>query len=283
MDERALGKRLQLARRRAGLTQQELCQVANLSYSTLAKIERGAIKSPSVFTVAAIASATGVDLEDLLELKNRGFKTMAGSNKKRSKTGVRFVYFDVNGTLVRFFHRAFTEVARETHNSPDTVETVFWRYNDIVCRGQMSLDEFNDVLSKELDVKNFDWQKHYMANVESMPHVDELVKWAAEHYEVGLMSNNMPGFIDQMRKNGIIPNLNYTSVIDSSKIGAVKPELRIYEAAQQLANVEPKEILLIDDSRTNLIVADKLDWRVQWFDDYNPEESIERVRDSLAF
>ena len=71
MDEKALGKRLQLARRRAGLTQQELCQVASLSYSTLAKIERGAIKSPSVFTVASIASATGTDIETLLELDKR--------------------------------------------------------------------------------------------------------------------------------------------------------------------------------------------------------------------
>jgi transcriptional regulator with XRE-family HTH domain len=42
--EQALGKRLQDARRAAGLTQQELCQKADLSYSTLAKIERGAIR-----------------------------------------------------------------------------------------------------------------------------------------------------------------------------------------------------------------------------------------------
>jgi FMN phosphatase YigB (HAD superfamily) len=283
MDERALGKRLQLARRRAGLTQQELCQVANLSYSTLAKIERGAIKSPSVFTVAAIASATGVGLEDLLDLKNRGFKSMTGSKKKRSKTGVRFVYFDVNGTLVRFFHRAFTEIARETHNSPDTVETIFWRHNDTVCRGQLTISELNEIMGKELDVKNFDWQKHYLDNVEPMPHIKDLVEWTAEYYDIGLMSNNMPGFIEEMRKNGTIPEVNYTSVVDSSKVGAVKPDLKIYEVAQQLANVEPKEIMLIDDSRTNLIVADKLGWHVQWFDDYNPEESIERIRDSLAF
>ena len=66
VDEQALGKRLQLARKRAGLTQQQLCQKAGLSYSTLAKIERGAIRSPSVFTVAAIAQATGTPQEDLL-------------------------------------------------------------------------------------------------------------------------------------------------------------------------------------------------------------------------
>jgi len=75
VNEKALGKRLQLARKRAGMTQQELCQKAGLSYSTLAKIERGAIRSPSVFTVAAIAQATGTSVEDLLDLESRGLKS----------------------------------------------------------------------------------------------------------------------------------------------------------------------------------------------------------------
>src|SRR5690349_3173339 len=110
MDEAALGKRLQLARKRAGLTQQELCQKAGLSYSTLAKIERAAIKSPSVFTVAAISVATGTTLEDLLEIETSAAAPANG--KKRSKTGVTFVYFDVNGTIARFFERAFAKIGK---------------------------------------------------------------------------------------------------------------------------------------------------------------------------
>src|SRR5438132_3936919 len=102
MDERALGKRLQLARKRAGLTQQELCQKAGLSYSTLAKIERGAIRSPSVFTVASIAGATGTNIDSLLGLEGQSPGTPALPAKKRSKSGVRFVYFDINGVVVRF-------------------------------------------------------------------------------------------------------------------------------------------------------------------------------------
>src|SRR3989338_8259566 len=100
MDEQALGKKLQLARKRAGLTQQELCQKAGLSYSTLAKIERGAIRSPSVFTVANIAPATGTALEALMGPEQN--VSSPALTKKRSKTGVRFVFFDINGTLVLF-------------------------------------------------------------------------------------------------------------------------------------------------------------------------------------
>ena len=66
MDEKGLGKRLQEARQAAGLTQQQLCQKANLSFSTLAKIERGAIKSPSIFTVRAIAEALNSTVDQLI-------------------------------------------------------------------------------------------------------------------------------------------------------------------------------------------------------------------------
>src|SRR5205085_3806786 len=102
MNEKTLGKRLQLARKRAGFTQQELCQKAGLSYSTLAKIERGAIRSPSVFTVRAIAGATGTSLESLLDLPS-SLSSPALPPKKRSKTGVTFVYVDINGTMIHFF------------------------------------------------------------------------------------------------------------------------------------------------------------------------------------
>jgi FMN phosphatase YigB (HAD superfamily)/DNA-binding XRE family transcriptional regulator len=285
MDEKTLGSRLQLARRRAGLTQQELCQKAGLSYSTLAKIERGAIKSPSVFTVAAIAGATNTSIEDLLNLQRQQNTASPAlvTPKKRAKSGVTFVFFDINGVCVRFLHKAFTEVSRQSGKSIDFVETLFWRYNDSVTSGQMPLDEFNQILSRELEIENFDWVPYYMNNVEQMPGIDELVKWAGEHYEIGLLSNIMPGFIELLLERNIIPRANYKVIVDSSKVAALKPSPKIYEIAQQLANVEPGEILTIDDSRSNLVTADRLGWHVVWFDEIRPEESIERARHSLEF
>lgn len=284
MDEKALGRRLQLARKRAGLTQQELCQKAGLSYSTLAKIERGAIRSPSVFTVAAIAQATGTPLEDLLELEARGLASPALADaKKRSKTGVRFVYFDVNGVLVRFFHRAFTELAQDFGGQADSIETLFWRHNTDICTSKLSIEEFNGILAKELGAEKVDWQKYYLSNIEPVPGIDELVGWAAKYYEVGLLTDSMPGFVDALRANKLIPEIDYKTVVDSSKIGVTKADPKAYEIGQQLANVAANEILLIDDNRSNLIVADKAGWHVLWFDDFEPEQSIERVKQALEF
>jgi len=284
MDEKTLGKRLQLARKRAGLTQQELCQKAGLSYSTLAKIERGAIKTPSVFTVAHIAAATGTPLESLLDAQTLNLGSPAPTNtKKRSKSGVRFVYFDVNDTLVRFFHRAFAEIAQLSGHPSDMVETVFWRHHTGVSTGRTSLEDFNRVFAKDLGLDNLDWRKYYLENVEPMPDVKEFVEWAAENYELGLLSNNLPGLIDEMIKNGTLPNVKYDAVVDSSKTGLLKPDPKIFEAAQQLANMPAGEILLIDNDRPNLIAADQLGWQVIWFDDLDPAGSIARAKEALAF
>lgn len=278
MDEVGLGQKLQDARKKAGLTQQELCQRAGLSYSTLAKIERGAIKSPSIFTIQSIAAALGSTLNELMgELAPK----TAEQAKKRSKSGVRFVYFDINGCLVRFFHRAFTQIAKDTGALADIIETTFWHYNDAVCRGEMSMDDFNREFAKGLGIKQLDWQRYYMAAVDPIKEMHELVRWAAEIYDVGLLSNIMPGFIEAMLADGILPRVNYTAIIDSSKTGAIKPEAKIYEAAQYYTNCSPEEILLVDDSRSNLMAAEKMGWHVLWFDDYRPDESVKKVRAAL--
>lgn len=279
MDEVGLGRQLQDARKAAGLTQQELCQRANLSYSTLAKIERGAIKSPSIFTIQSIAAALGTNLNELLgEITPQ---MPSETPKKRAKSGVRFVYFDINGCLVRFFHRAFTKLAEDTGAGADNIETTFWHYNDAVCRGEMSIDEFNRVFAQRLGVESVDWKKYYLEAIDPITEMQELVIWASSIYHVGLLSNIMPGFIDEMLAAKILPNVNYTAIIDSSKTGAIKPEPQIYEAAQFYTNCKPEEILLVDDSRTNLMAAEKMGWHVLWFDDYRPDESVARVRAAL--
>lgn len=280
MDEKALGKRLQSARKRAGLTQQELCQKAHLSYSTLAKIERGAIKAPSVFTVAHIASVTGVNLEELLDIRA---SSATVNSRKRSKAGVSFVYFDVNDTLVRFFHKAFSDIGELCGLPPDMIETIYWRRHQAISLGKITMEEFNARFAKDLGLNSLDWREYYLNNVETMPGVKDLVEWAAQNYQVGLLSNNMPGLIDEMLQNGTLPKVNYASIVDSSKVGLLKPDQAIFEKAQQMAGADAKEILLIDNDRPNLIAADQTGWQVAWFDDLDPLGSVERAKAALAF
>jgi len=279
--EIALGKRLQLARQKAGLTQQELCAQADLSYSTLAKVERGAIKSPSIFTIESIADVIGVSLDELVGRQSGG--TVGSAAKKTSKTGLSFVYFDINGCLVRFFHSAFTDLSAKTGVPLHKVEAAFWRFNDDVCRGQLTLDQFNKKLAKEIQVDKVDWAPYYLAAVEPIKEMHQLLKWVSENYRFGIISNIMPGMVEAMMAKGIIPDLAYDAVIDSSVEHAIKPESKVYELAEKRAGVPASEILLVDDTRANLMAADQKGWSVLWFDDYNPADSAKRVRETLTF
>lgn len=276
-DERALGARLQEVRRSKGFTQQHLCNAANLSYSTLAKIERGAIKAPSIFTIQSIATALGVGLDDLLGQPGGG---SAPAHLRRSKSGVSFVYFDVNSTLVYATLRGFSTLSAKSGVLPDVIESTYWHYNDAVCRGTMSLSDFNKTLSAKLGIA-VDWESVYLDSAEAIEPVQELLAWAAQHYRVGLMSNTMPGFLHGLLRRGILPKLPYAVIIDSSEVGAVKPEPDVYQAAQTAASVPAREIMLIDDIRANLVAAEKLGWHVGLLDTYQVAASVDRLRLAL--
>lgn len=277
LDEKWLGRRLQEVRQQAGLTQQQLCQKASLSYSTLAKIERGAIKSPSIFTIQSIASALNTSLDALL-----GIEPVAAlvPTKKTTRSGVKFVFFDVNGCLVRFSHRGFSRLSEESGVPIDVIETVFWEYDDAVCRGDKSLDELNTMLAETTHMI-VDWKKYYLDAVEPVGGINDLVRWSIDNYHVGLLTNSMPGFVGAMRDRGLIPDVTFDTIIDSSEVHAMKPDARIFELAQARTDFQPHEILLIDDSRANLIAAQKHGWNTIWFDYYRPEESISNIRQAL--
>jgi len=54
-------------RAKLGLTQDDLAKKADIKYTTLMKVESGTVNKPSVQTIAKIAKALGVSIEDLLK------------------------------------------------------------------------------------------------------------------------------------------------------------------------------------------------------------------------
>jgi FMN phosphatase YigB (HAD superfamily) len=171
-------------------------------------------------------------------------------------------------------------LAEDAGVSTDSVESVFWHYNDDVCRGEMTLDEFNTILAQRLNVL-VDWKKYYLEAVEVVPGMAEVVGWVANQYKVGLLTNTMPHFIAAMQEKNLLPAVHFDSIVDSSMVHSLKPETAMYDAALKQAGVEPNEILLIDDERPNLVAAEKLGWKTMWFDGFNLDETETNIRESL--
>lgn len=275
MDEKGLGRRLQEVRREKGLTQQDLCQKSGLSYSTLAKIERGAIKSPSVFTIRSIAESLHVGLDELL-----GLQTPSQNKKLTARSGAQMVFFDVNGCVVQFTHNAFTKMSQESGIPVSDIQNVYWEYDDATNRNEKSVDEFNHALSKLMN-QEVDWLDYYLQTTEAIGGMHELMTWVSEHYEIGLLTNSMPGFVSALQATGKIPDLPFKAIIDSSEIGAMKPEDAMYDAAEKATGMSGNQILFVDDLRANLIAAKKFKWNTIWFDPYRPDVSVATIRQAL--
>lgn len=275
MDEKGLGRRLQEARRGAGLTQQELCQKSGMSYSTLAKIERGAIKSPSVFTIQNIAAALGTSLDQLL-----GLSYAPANTKKTAKNGAQMVFFDVNGCVVQFTHNAFAKLSADSGVPVGDIQNVFLEYDGAINRNEKSVDDINKALS-ELLGQQVDWLDYYLQTTEAIQGMDELMKWVAEHYEIGLLTNSMPGFVAALQAVGKIPNVPFKAIVDSSEVGATKPDDAMYKAAEEASGFSGNQILFVDDLQANLVASRKLGWNSIWFDPYRPDVSIAIIRQTL--
>lgn len=275
-DYLALAKHLSELRQEANLTQEGLAEKAGIALSTLTKIERGAIKNPSVFTVARLARALNTTLDGVLSYEN---KPSADS----SKSEIRFVYFDIHGVITTNWEQSFTELASRFHLEPQAIELAFWRYNDIVGRGGMSLDDFEKALAANLRLKaeKLPFREAYFAAIKGDSDVHDLMREVGERYSIGLFTNIFPGFLERLRKNGAVPALRYAAVVESCEVGAVKPERGIFELAQAQAATNPEHILLVDDTVANLDEAKHVGWQTFWFNPSRPARSLAALRTKL--
>lgn len=268
-----LGSHIQKLRRRAGLTQDELSHKAGLAYSTLAKIERGAIKNPSVFTIAALARALFVSLDELMAMQ---VVPKTGSSKNK----IKFVYCDINGVLVDY-HKIFVRVAEQNNMPVDKIESIFMRFNDPADRGEISVSDFDKLMGPKLRLSPFNWKRRYISGVEPVEPMATCLKAVSKQLPVGIISNNRAGFIDALLTRKLIPNIKYATVIDSSQVGIIKPDDHIFELAEKTAGVKPENILLIDDTAGNVAAAEARGWQVIHFNVYDPEGTVKRVYEAL--
>jgi len=63
----AVGENIKKVRNKLGLTQDDLARKSGVKHTTLTKIESNVVIKPSVQTVAKIAKALGVPMEDLVK------------------------------------------------------------------------------------------------------------------------------------------------------------------------------------------------------------------------
>ena len=263
---------LKRERKTAGLTQKELAKESGVAYSTLTKLEQGKIPSPSVTAIHNIAGALGCTVADLID----GQKLQVSGSDK-----VKFVYFDIGGVLVHWLPSLHT-FAERIHRPYDAVLKLFHEYNGAVCRGNMTAEEFKllCLLKLGVDVKDGGHDRAMQSWITDMRPVlptHELIKEVSNHHQVGLLTNLGKGYFEEFIDRELVPEIKYKTVVKSCDLGLVKPEHEMYAVATEAAGVDPGEILFVDDSKVNVKAATDFGWHAEWFDEYDPHESISRI------
>ncbi len=68
-NENNIGGNIKKRRAKQGLSQEDFAKKSDVKYTTLSKIESGVVTKPSVQTMAKIAKALGVSIEELIKEK----------------------------------------------------------------------------------------------------------------------------------------------------------------------------------------------------------------------
>jgi glucose-1-phosphatase len=174
-----------------------------------------------------------------------------------------FVYFDLGNVLLSFSHeRMCQQMAAAAGVPPEAVRralfeaeggpSVQWRFE----RGDLNALAVYEHFCEALGVRP-DMEELFAAGCDMFAEIDESVsiveRLFASGVRLGIMSNTNP--IDwAFVSSGRFPFLNqcFEQKVLSFEVGAMKPELAIYEAAVEQAGVAAGEVFFTDDREENV-------------------------------
>jgi len=196
------------------------------------------------------------------------------------KKNIKFVYFDA-GNVLFDYAPGWNEVVSLKKLPKDSLSDVYLNHSiDLNC-GQMEFNDVFDIVLRKHKVKvdpdfNALWEitKSYKPINETHALVNEI----KNNYQLGILSNAVNKMIDFSITHGMIPNIEWDEVVDSSKIGLIKPNRKIYEYATEKSGANNNEILFIDDLKENVDAAEKCGWNIVHFDFLNPKKSVEEIK-----
>ncbi|TWU35770.1 Alpha-D-glucose-1-phosphate phosphatase YihX [Novipirellula aureliae] len=197
---------------------------------------------------------------------------------------IDFVYFDLGNILVAFDPKVAIANFVErfgidgAHAKACLYESGFQEEYE---KGRLTCDQFAEAVRGQIGMSPakmsnrdlLEASSDMFTPIESMAETVAKVARRGTHY--GLLSNTCVSHWEWIaNQTWEISQMVWTHRIVSYEVGAMKPDPRIYAAAEGLAGVDPKRILFLDDKQENIDAAVQRGWNaVQCFGG----ESAERV------
>lgn len=191
---------------------------------------------------------------------------------------IKFVYFDVGGVVVKDFSKTnkwedfmvSIGVDRQDFDRFDT----YWESLEVSVMDDMQsiVPEINKEFGLKLS-SDHDLLSEFTSRFEKNESIWPIISKIKEDYKIGLLTDQYPGMLDALYQRGVMPDIEFDVVIDSSIEKLRKPQKEIYELAEKRSNCSGYEILFIDNSESKLIVPRDMGWKVLLYDPSNIKDS----------
>ncbi len=200
---------------------------------------------------------------------------------------LKFVYFDLGGVIYIDFSKTnkWHELVEEIGISKGKEQEFlhFWDYNQKkICTGLDIEDLVPEIINKfgAKFPKNYSLLKdgfvsRFDLNKSLWPVIVEINKYC----KIGLLTNQYPNMFHAGIKKGLLPNVSWDVIVDSSIVGFQKPDREIFKYAEKQSGVKGKEILFIDNTFEHIDVAKTFGWQTYLYDSSNPIKSSKDLLD----
>ena len=202
---------------------------------------------------------------------------------------VRAVVFDVGGVLTSSPFDAFARYERErglpdgflrTVNATDA-DTNAWARLE---RREIDLDDFAELFGREAAALGHPVDGRDVLGLLSgdlRPAMVEAVRRCAARLSTALLTNNF--VVDPSMERADLAEVYgiVDVVLESSKLGVRKPDPRIYELTCQALDVEPADVVFLDDLGVNLKPARALGMHTIKVTD--PDAALEALAEAVGF
>ncbi len=192
---------------------------------------------------------------------------------------VKIIFFDIRGVLFKDIEKyMMRDIAKKYHISYKKTMNIRSKWWKSYATKKISEKEYWKGFLKDMGIQE-DYRTFlplpYTKYIKEMPHMKKLLEILAENYPLSVLSDHSPEWWAYAKKKFQLQNY-FQGYVLSFEHGVLKNKPKLFLKAIQLAKEKPEEILFIDNSRKNLLVAKKLGIQTMLFT--NPMQLMKELK-----
>jgi FMN phosphatase YigB (HAD superfamily) len=203
---------------------------------------------------------------------------------------IKFIYFDVGGVAILDFSKTnkwqeMTQALGVNESNRKRFDEIFNEFEPEICVSKKSLNEFVEIVKSELRMSlpaDYSMLDDFVNRFESNQSLHPILNKLSEQCQLGLLTNMYPNMLDKIKERGILPQIEWNAVIDSSIEGVMKPQEEIYKLAEDKSGFESGKILFIENSVMHVDTAKKRGWQTLIYDPSDISGSNRRLEKLLG-